>query len=186
MFRAGASVLMAFVVVTVAGHGCGRGGIPTSDSAVPTDAAFASMQARGEHAMGVDQRTSTHVFDALPDGGRIELQRDVNDPEGAAHIREHLQQIAQAFAAGDFSTPAFVHMQQVPGTSVLAAKRAAIQYTYRELPRGGELRIVTQDAQALAAIHEFMAFQREHHRAGGKAHEHPAGHVRKHPGGHHR
>jgi hypothetical protein len=167
---------MAFVVVTVAGHGCGRGGIPTSDSAVPTDAAFASMQARGEHAMGVDQHTSTHVFDALPDGGRIELQRDVSDPEGAARIREHLQQIAHAFGAGDFSAPAFVHHQQVPGTSVMAAKRSAIEYTYRELPRGGELRIVTKDPQAVQAIHEFIAFQQQHHRAGGKTHKHPGGH----------
>ena len=30
-------------------------------------------------AMGVIQYTSTHKFDALPDGGRIELQNDKND-----------------------------------------------------------------------------------------------------------
>src|SRR5688572_27194569 len=142
MFRAGASVVMAFVVVTVAGHGCGRGGIPTSDSAVPTDAAFASMQARGEQAMGVDQYTSTHVFDALPDGGRIELQRNADDPAGVAVIRRHLSHIAKAFASGDFRTPAFVHMRQVPGAEAMAANREAIEYDYSELPRGGEVRIV--------------------------------------------
>ena len=120
--------------------------------------------------MGVDQYTSTHLFDALADGGRIELQRDVEDPEGVAQIRQHLQQIAKAFGEGDFSEPAFVHMQSVPGASVMAAKRAAITYRYRELPRGGEVRIVTQDAEALHAIHEFMAFQRQEHRAGGRRH----------------
>jgi hypothetical protein len=58
-------------------------------------------------------------------------------------------------------------MQDVPGTSVMAAKRDVITYVYRELPRGGELRIVTKDRDAVQAIHEFMAFQRSDHRAGG-------------------
>jgi len=123
--------------------------------------------------MGVDQNTSTHLFDALPDGGRIELQRDVDDPAGVQEIRMHLREVARAFEAGDFSTPAFVHMQQVPGTSVMAAKRGTISYTYRDLPSGGELRIVTKDREAIDAIHEFMAFQRHDHRAGGMGHRKP-------------
>jgi hypothetical protein len=129
------------------------------------DSAFAAMQQRGKSAMGVDQYTSTHHFEALPDGGRIELQRDVDDSAGVAQIRTHLQEIAKAFGAGDFNTPAFVHMQDVPGTKVMAAKRTAITYTFRELPRGGQVRIQTNDAEAVAAIHEFLAFQRKDHRA---------------------
>lgn len=147
-----------------AGHASGR-----------ADTAFAGVQQRGEKAMGVDQYTSTHKFDALPDGGRIELQRDVDDTAGVAQIRAHLNEIAKAFRSGDFSTPAFVHMQQVPGTSVMAAKRGVISYTYRDLPRGGELRIVTKDQEALDAIREFMAFQRQDHRAGGMDHRKPPG-----------
>jgi hypothetical protein len=137
--------------------------------AAPTapDSAFAALQARGHQAMGVDQYTSTHRFDALPDGGRIELQRDGDDAEGVATIRAHLRSIAEAFSRGDFETPAFVHDQRVPGTGVMAARRAAIRYEYRDLPRGGEIRITTADAEALAAIHAFMAFQRGDHRAGG-------------------
>ena len=49
----------------------------------------------------------------------------------------------------------------------MAARRAAIRYEYRDLPRGGEVRIVTADAEAVRAIHAFMAFQRGDHRAGG-------------------
>ncbi|HKN66465.1 MAG TPA: hypothetical protein VJW73_09320, partial [Gemmatimonadaceae bacterium] len=56
------------------------------------DSAFASMQERGKMAMGVDQYTSTHHFDALPDGGRIELQRDVDDSAGVARIRAHIRE----------------------------------------------------------------------------------------------
>ncbi len=131
------------------------------------DSTFAALQARGHQAMGVDQYTSTHRFDALPDGGRIELQRDTDDAEGVATIRAHLRSIADAFARGDFATPAFVHAGAVPGTEVMAARRAAIHYDYRDLPRGGEVRIVTADAEAVRAIHAFMAFQRGDHRAGG-------------------
>lgn len=131
------------------------------------DTAFAAMQERGRAAMGVDQYTSTHHFDALPDGGRIELQRDVDDSVGVAQIRAHIRDIARAFKAGDFSTPATVHMRDVPGTKVMAARRAAITYEPRDLPRGAELRIHTADPDALRAIHEFMAFQRSEHHATG-------------------
>jgi len=31
------------------------------------------MQSRGAHVMGVDQYTSAHVFEDLPDGGRVVL-----------------------------------------------------------------------------------------------------------------
>jgi hypothetical protein len=132
------------------------------------DTSFAAMQARGKMVMGVDQYTSVHKFDALPDGGRIELQAGPNDTTGIAGIREHIHHIAMAFATGDFSAPAFVHMQDVPGTKVMAAKSGVITYQARELPRGAELRITTTDPAALKAIHDFMAFQREEHHAGGK------------------
>ena len=131
------------------------------------DTAFAALQVRGEEAMGVDQYTSTHLFDALPDGGRIELQRDVDDSAGVGRIRRHLEHIANAFSAGDFSTPAFVHLRELPGVAVMASHKAGIEYVYRELPRGAELRLVTTDPEAIGAIHEFMAFQREAHRSGG-------------------
>lgn len=154
--------------------GCGRtpgdpGADGASAAAVP-DAEFAELQERGRHAMGVDQYTSTHRFDALPDGGRIELQRDADDPADVATIRRHLQEVAAAFQAGDFRIPGFVHDQAVPGTAVMAARRDRIRYTFSELPRGGELRITTEDPEAIAAIHDFVAFQRHDHRAGGHAH----------------
>jgi hypothetical protein len=131
---------------------------------------FDSLQQRGKMAMGVDQYTSTHVFDDLPNGGRIELQRDSTDPAGVAKIRKHFAEIATAFKAGDFSSPEFVHAQSVSGTGVMASKRAEITYTVKDLPRGAELLITTTDPAAVAAIHEFLAFQRHEHHAGGMTH----------------
>jgi len=116
-----------------------------SSAAAAQDSSFAAMQKRGKIAMGVDQYTSIHNFDDLADGGRIELQRDRDDAVGTRAIREHLKAISVAFSSGDFNTPAFVHMRDVPGTKVMASKRSVIRYTFRELPRGGELRITTAD-----------------------------------------
>jgi hypothetical protein len=131
------------------------------------DTAFAALQARGKGAMGVDQYTSSHRFDVLPDGGRIELQRNSDDADGVAQIRKHMREIAGAFAAGDFDIPMLVHMPEVPGTRVMKERTRRIQYTVRDLPRGAEVRLTTRDPKALAAIREFMEFQRRDHRSGG-------------------
>jgi len=146
---------------------CSHGGKSESKAPSARDTSFASMQERGKMAMGVDQTTSTHTFEALPDGGRIELLRDVDDSLGIAQIRAHLRLIEHAFQAGDFSTPQFVHMQEMPGTTTMARKRDVIAYSYHELPRGGEVVIKTTDAEALAAIHAFMEAQRAGHHARG-------------------
>ena len=135
------------------------------------DADFAAMQERGQTVMGVDQYTSAHVFEDLPDGGRIILDRDsTGDTSGVATIRQHMRDIATAFRAGDFTKPFQVHAQVVPGTAVMGAQRSAIEYEVIDRPRGGEVRLRTTTPASVAAIHEFLAFQRTGHRAAG--HEH--------------
>lgn len=136
-------------------------------AAAAGDSGFAAVQSRGGEAMGVDQFTSTHRFQPLPDGGRIELQRDRADPSGRAQIMAHMEEIAVAFAAGDFRVPGFVHDREVPGTGVMAARRGQISYAVESLPRGAALRLRTGDPAAVEAIHQFLAFQRMDHRAGG-------------------
>ena len=166
--RSFVGLTVVFAALAAATSACDRA--QAVEASARQDAEFAALQERGEQAMGVDQYTSTHRFDALADGGRIELQRDVDDPTGVDEIRRHLAAIATAFTLGDFSTPAFVHVRDVPGADVMAAKRDRIEYIYSDLPRGGELRIVTNDPEVLKAIHQFMAFQREDHHAGGVVH----------------
>jgi hypothetical protein len=96
------------------------------------------------------------------------LQRNVDDSPGVAQIRAHLKMLLHSFEAGDFSTPEFVHMKAMPGTTVMAARRAMIAYAYHELPRGAELRMTTSDSAALGAIHAFMSAQRDEHHAMGR------------------
>lgn len=129
-----------------------------------SDSSFRAVQQRGAQVMGVDQYTSRHVFEALPDGGRIELQRELDDSAGVVQIRGHLAEVAKQFAEGTFSAPFLVHDQLVPGTRVMTSRRARIRYEVRSLARGGEIRIITRDRAAIRAIHEFLAFQNKDHR----------------------
>lgn len=138
----------------------------SAEAARDGDTAFAALQDRGAAAMGVDQYTSSHVFEPLPDGGRIVLQRDSADAAGTAAIRAHMQTIAAAFTRGDFAVPGFVHAQTVPGTRAMAEGRDRLTFSADTLPRGGQVRILTRDSALVRAVHEFLAFQRHEHRTG--------------------
>jgi hypothetical protein len=137
----------------------------SSTPSLPDDSAFAEVQRRGHVAMGVDQYSSTHKFEPLPDGGRITLTRVGADPVGVERIRTHMAEIATAFQRGDFTLPGFVHDRAVPGTAIMAARHARISYHADTVPLGGTLRIHTTDSTALAGIHQFLAFQRGDHRS---------------------
>jgi hypothetical protein len=130
------------------------------------DTAHAAMERRGAEVMGVDQATSTHAFRTLPSGGIIELQGAGDDSAGMRAIRAHLRGIAQAFSAGDFNAPSYIHMTSVPGAQVMAERGHLIRYDYNDLPRGGALRISTVDPIARKAIWEFITFQQHEHMAG--------------------
>lgn len=158
------TVRTLFIVAAVAA--CSSNDSTAKQSAQTSDSAFAKLQQRGETVMGVDQYTSQHVFEPLPNGGRIVLQRKEADSAGEAVIREHMRTIARAFAAGDFTLPGAVHaMKDVPGTAQMRALRKDITYTPQDLPRGGEVVIATSNPAAVTAIHDFLAFQRMDHRA---------------------
>src|SRR3954454_2774196 len=76
------------------------------------------MQARGadEHGMGFSQEATTHHFRLTRDGGVIQVTaKDAKDTKTISQVEMHLQHISQAFAAGDFVIPHFVHDQEPPG-----------------------------------------------------------------------
>lgn len=152
------------VLTALACSGTGGGADAAADSL------FQAVQRRGAMVMGVDQDASHHVFETLPDGGRILFQmNDTTDLAGTETIRRHLRTIADSFAAGVFTDPALVHAREVPGTATLRRLRERVAYRYSDRPGGGELRLQTADPEAAAAIGEFLAFQRSDHRAPGHA-----------------
>jgi hypothetical protein len=154
-------LILPFALLTIAS--CGR----EDRDETRSDSSFAALQQRGEMAMGVNQYTSQHVFESLPDGGRIVLQREASDSLGVAAIRAHMDTISNSFGNGDFAVPGFVHATgAVPGTAAMKRLKAEITYMPRDLPGGAQVVISTRNPEAVAAIHEFLAFQRIDHRTG--------------------
>src|SRR2546430_12348577 len=88
---------MSAVALMLAFAACGRRG---DSGARQADTAFASMQARGQMVMGVDQYASAHVFEDLEDGGRIVL--DAGSASGTAEghaARHHIRGVPCALCA---------------------------------------------------------------------------------------
>jgi hypothetical protein len=127
----------------------------------------AAVEARGDEAMGFSHHTAAHHFRLFADGGAIvATANDAEDAKTVAAIRAHLQQVAAAFAAGDFTKPQFIHGAKPDGAGTMQSLRARISYRYEELPAGARVRIGTSDAEALSAVHRFLKFQIEEHGTG--------------------
>ena len=122
----------------------------------------------GTTVMGFDQTRTAHRFSLFTDGGAIDVTlRDSADAENRDAIRSHLQHIADMFSDGIFDAPMLVHnSKNVPGTKVMASRKDRIRYEYVETPGGGRVNIITTDAEAVAAVHQFLKFQIDEHRTG--------------------
>lgn len=167
VIRLARAALPALVVVLVpARQSAAQAAGSRQPPAAQSDSAFRALQARGQTVMGVDQYTSAHRFEMLPDGGRIVLERLESDSVGIVTIRAHMRAVAAAFEKGDFSMSQQVHAMEVPGTRTLAARRGHIAYSVEELARGAAVRVKTTDAEALAALKAFFDFQNADHRTG--------------------
>ena len=128
---------------------------------------FGEVNKHGDEAMGFSHMKSTHRFRLTAQGGSIEVQADdPKDTETRDQIRVHLQSIAKAFKAGDFSAPEFTHSQVPPGAAAMQRFKAEINYRYEELIGGGRVMITTQNTGAVSAVHEFLRFQIQDHRTG--------------------
>ena len=126
-----------------------------------------ALDARGKQFMGFDQKATSHHFILTRDGGRIEVAaRSADDTKSQGEIRAHLGHIAQAFSSGDFSVPALVHDQKVPGVTGMKAAGAALTYVYEQTEKGGAIRISGSTPGAVAAVHEFLKFQIKDHGTG--------------------
>jgi len=122
---------------------------------------------RGDAVMGFDHTKTTHHFLLKKDGGVI-LADALNsqDQESIDQIRTHFVEIAALFSRGDFAMPHEIHGKVPPGVPEMTALKDRITYTFQEREKGGEVRITTEDKEALKAIHAFLRFQIEDHRTG--------------------
>jgi hypothetical protein len=127
----------------------------------------ADTTSRGNSAMGFDADKTAHHFLQNSAGGTIQVTaNDAADTASRETIQMHLQHVAERFKAGDFDIPMFVHDQVPPGVAVMKRLKAEISYKYATMDRGGRVEISTKNAEAVAAIHEFLRFQIVEHHTG--------------------
>jgi hypothetical protein len=127
----------------------------------------AAVENHGDQAMGFPHDKTTHHFRMAADGGAIEVTaNDSGDKADTTAIRSHLSHIAIMFGDGDFSTPMFVHDGVPPGVTTMKLMKSDIQYTYEEMPMGGQVRIKSDNPVAVAAIQDFLRFQINEHQTG--------------------
>jgi len=127
---------------------------------------------KGATVMPFDLVRTTHFFDDTPGGGIETITaNDKKDARQIALIRSHLAQEARRFARGDFSDPAKIHGQDMPGLDALARAGDKLQVKYRNLPAGASLSYASADAAVIAAVHAWFAAQRSDHAA--HSHVHP-------------
>ncbi|RMF57773.1 MAG: aspartate carbamoyltransferase [Bacteroidetes bacterium] len=124
----------------------------------------AEVAARGAEVMPFDLDRTIHVFEETEDGGvqRV-LVRDEEDREQVVLIRQHLREQAARFARGDFSAPAQIHGEAMPGLRELASGAARLEVRYEDIPGGALIRYVSSDTALVRALHRWFAAQRRDH-----------------------
>jgi hypothetical protein len=141
----------------------------------------AEVSMRGAEVMPFALKATTHIFTRTNDGGVQEVvAKNSQDTEQIRLIREHLRQIAGEFRKGDYSAPAQIHGQTMPGLAQLEhAKPGEVDIRYQDLDNGGELRFSTRNASLVAALHDWFDAQLSDHGAdamAGHMHDHMMGH----------
>ena len=135
--------------------------------AAPGQHQHPSSHDRANEGMGFDQEKTTHHFLLQQTGGVIEVTaKDAADAASVDHIRLHLRHIASAFANGDFSLPMFIHDTDPPGVVTMKERRTQMTFRYEDVEAGGKVVVLTADAAARAALHDFLRFQIREHKTG--------------------
>ena len=126
-----------------------------------------SVDQRGDQAMGFSHEQTAHHFTLTADGGRISAAAlSADDVASRDAIRAHMGHIAQAFTAGNFEMPMFIHDQTPPGVPTMKRLRDRIAYRSEDTELGARVVILTRDPDAIAAVHAFLKFQIADHRTG--------------------
>lgn len=134
-------------------------------STATSEARLDEVAERGRHVMPFSLEKTTHVFSKTEQGGLQQVI--VKDPKNAKQIqliREHLTKISTEFKQGDFSNPAKIHGDTMPGLEELRkAKSGDINVAYKELPNGAEIHYSTKDPILINAIHQWFDAQLTDH-----------------------
>jgi hypothetical protein len=124
-------------------------------------------QGVAEHSrqvMPFDLTRATHSFAPVADGlvETVVTMAPV-DPAQVDAIRGHLRHEAARFSAGDWSDPARIHGDDMPGLAEIRAGSDRITITYTDVDAGGRLIYATADPAVVDALHRWGAAQSADH-----------------------
>ena len=139
-------------------------GIASGSEGASTTARQAEVEKRGAEVMPFDLEQTMHVFQSLNDGGLQTVRaKDPANREQIALIQSHLKEEAEKFQRGDFSDPAKIHGEDMPGLAELKAGAGQIEIQYMSLPDGAQIRYTAKNPTLVMAIHHWFMAQRADH-----------------------
>jgi len=119
---------------------------------------------RGATVMPFDLEQTMHVFQKLENGGLQKVVvKDPSNKKQIALIQAHLREESERFRKGDFSDPAKIHGENMPGLAELKSGTGKIDVVYTHLPDGAQIRYTTKDSTLLMAIHHWFDAQLSDH-----------------------
>jgi hypothetical protein len=120
---------------------------------------------RGMHVMPFDLKQTQHIFSKTETGGVQQvIVRNSPNPQQIELIRQHLTKISQEFSHGDFSNPAKIHGQDMPGLAELRkAEPGQLHVVYKELENGAEITYSSEQPGLVDAIHRWFDAQLSDH-----------------------
>lgn len=144
---------------------CAGSAAQTALAGPASPARQAEVAARGAQVMPFDLTATSHLFTKNRNGGLQQVL--VKNPEDRAQlllVRSHLREIAGRFEAGDFSAPARIHGEAMPGLAELKqARPGEITVHYRELREGAQIRYATSNPALVPALHRWFDAQLSDH-----------------------
>ncbi|MEO8673410.1 MAG: hypothetical protein ABI411_19010 [Tahibacter sp.] len=124
----------------------------------------AQVRERGVEVMPFALASTEHQFQKTESGGLQRVVARAAEPQQIAMIRQHLQQIADSFARRDFSAPAQIHGDTMPGLAELkAAGRDELAVDYRDVTGGAEIEYRGSTPTIRDAIHRWFDAQLSDH-----------------------
>lgn len=159
--RARRALLAVAAAVAALSSGC------ADDPATPTPVSSdrqAEVAERGTSVMPFDLERTTHQFTRTDTGGVQTVVAD--DPRDTAQItliRDHLTAEVDRFRRGDFTDPARIHGNEMPGLEELRAHSGRITIDYETTPDGARATYTTSDTELRDALHAWFEAQLSDH-----------------------
>jgi hypothetical protein len=154
---------------------------PVAASEKAAESRLDEVQRRGAQVMPFSLEQTTHIFTKTATGGIQQvIAKEKSNAEQIGLIQVHLAEIARQFAQGDYSAPAKVHGEDMPGLRALrAAKPGQIRIEFKELIDGAQIDYSAENPRLIEAIHQWFDAQlRDHARHAVPGHDHDQTHGR--------